>query len=191
MFYQPTTLVREYFGDHVALYFAWLQMYTRWLRFAAATGALTMLGNWMAADGIDSNPLVLAYSIFLSLWSTLFNEAWLYRQKELQFLWGTSGYEEHEQPRPQFRGVVEEDDVTHRKVLVHESPLLRRAKLLTSMVVMLLMVFLVIIGALGAFAIRHTDVRIDEQCFSPCTALEMAWAESERSLPPSLPPSCC
>ena len=66
----------------------------------------------MASDGIDSNPLVLAYSIFLSLWSTLFNEACLYRQKELQFLWGTSGYEEHEQPRPQFRGVVEEDDVT-------------------------------------------------------------------------------
>ena len=65
----------------VALYFAWLQMYTRWLRFAAATGALTMLGNWMAEDGIDSNPLVLAYSIFLSLWSTLFNEAWIWAER--------------------------------------------------------------------------------------------------------------
>ena len=76
MFYQPTTLIREYFGDHVALYFAWLQMYTRWLRIAALLGMLTMIGNWMSASGIDGNPLVLAYSIFLSLWSTMFVEAW-------------------------------------------------------------------------------------------------------------------
>ncbi len=179
MFYQPTTLVREYFGDHVALYFAWLQMYTRWLRFAAATGALTMLGNYMAADGIDSNPLVLAYSIFLSLWSTLFNEAWLYRQKELQFLWGTSGYEEQEQPRPQFRGVVEEDAVTHRKVLVHENPMVRYGRLAASMSVMSFMIVAVIIGALGAFAIRHTDPTVHEKCFNPCIALEMDWAATK------------
>jgi len=175
MFYQPTTLVREYFGDHVALYFAWLQMYTRWLRFAAALGALTMVGNYLSPDGIDSNPLVLAYSIFLSLWSTLFNEAWLYRQKELQFLWGTAGYEDNEQPRPQFRGVVEEDEVTGRKALVHENPSQHAGRMLASIFMMLIMIVLVIFGALGAFIIRHTDATITEKCFNPCTSVEMAW----------------
>ena len=43
--------------------------------------------------------------------------------------------------------------------------------------VMLLMIAIVIIGALGAFAIRHTDAIVEEKCFNPCTALQMSWAE--------------
>ena len=43
------------------------------------------------------------------------------REAELQFLWGSEGYEKKEQPRLQFRGKIDKDAVTGAKVLVHAS----------------------------------------------------------------------
>jgi hypothetical protein len=36
--YQPLDEIRDYFGDHIALYFAWLGHYTRALIFPTAFG---------------------------------------------------------------------------------------------------------------------------------------------------------
>ena len=59
------------------------------------------------------------------------------REAELQFLWGSEGYEKKEQPRLQFRGKIDKDAVTGAKVLVHASETPtddRRVKLVISMV---------------------------------------------------------
>lgn len=118
--YQPLDEIRNYFGDHVALYFAWLGLYTQWLVAPAATGALTMAGNYINDGGLESNPLVLAYSIFLSLWSTSFLEAWKRRENELKFQWGSEGFETTEQPRVQFSGTFEVHPLTGVEKLVHK-----------------------------------------------------------------------
>uniref|UniRef100_A0A8C5ME24 Anoctamin n=1 Tax=Leptobrachium leishanense TaxID=445787 RepID=A0A8C5ME24_9ANUR len=53
--YQPLDHIREYFGEKVAIYFAWLGFYTAWLLPAAVVGSvvfisglLTMKGNTVA-----------------------------------------------------------------------------------------------------------------------------------------------
>lgn len=175
MFYQPTSKVRDYFGDHVALYFAWLQLYTCWLRYAALVGAFVMIGNYYGDNGIDGNPFVLAYSIFLSLWSTMFVEAWVNRENELRCLWGSAGFEAQEQPRPQFRGVIREDPMTKVKELVHESDLVRYAKTAASQTIILFCIMLVIFGAYGAYAIRQIKKVTDESCINPCHQLQQRW----------------
>lgn len=176
MFYQPTSKVRDYFGDHTALYFAWLQLYTCWLRYAALIGAFVMFGNYYGDNGIDGNPFVLAYSIFLSLWSTLFVEAWTNRENELRCLWGSAGFEAQEQPRPQFRGMIREDPMTKVKQLVHESDLQRYAKTAVSQAIILCCIMLVIFGAYGAYAIRQIKKVTEESCINPCHQLQLDWA---------------
>ena len=180
MFYQPTSKIRDYFGDHTALYFAWLQLYTRWLRYAALIGAMVMLGNVISDTGIDGNPLVLSYSIFLSLWSTLFVEAWVNRENELKFLWGSQDFEANEQPRPQFKGVIREDPVTKVKVLVHESAAKRYGKTFVSFSIIGVCIVAVVIGAYAAYAIRQIYKVDEETCLNPCATLEAAWKETNQ-----------
>ena len=81
--YQPIDEIRDYFGEHVALYFAWLGLYTRSLTYPMVLGCITMMGyGWF---GEDSNVLALPYSFFLSLWSTVFLELWTRYENELKF----------------------------------------------------------------------------------------------------------
>ena len=51
--YQPINEIREYFGEHVALYFAWLGLYTRYLTYPMILGALTMIGYQIPGWGDD------------------------------------------------------------------------------------------------------------------------------------------
>ncbi|XP_058155689.1 anoctamin-7 isoform X3 [Dasypus novemcinctus] len=48
--YQPLDHVRRYFGEKVALYFAWLGFYTGWLLPAAVLGTLVFIGGSLAAS---------------------------------------------------------------------------------------------------------------------------------------------
>ncbi|KAJ6656874.1 hypothetical protein lerEdw1_003205 [Lerista edwardsae] len=46
--YQPLDHIREYFGEKVAIYFAWLGFYTAWLLPAAAVGTFVFLAGLLA-----------------------------------------------------------------------------------------------------------------------------------------------
>lgn len=41
--YQPLDLVRDYFGEKLAFYFAWLGFYTSWLIIATILGILVLI----------------------------------------------------------------------------------------------------------------------------------------------------
>uniref|UniRef100_A0A8C5WT35 Anoctamin n=1 Tax=Laticauda laticaudata TaxID=8630 RepID=A0A8C5WT35_LATLA len=62
--YQPLDHIREYFGEKVAIYFAWLGFYTAWLIPAAAIGSFVFLAGLFTMDmnmpvvTCKSNPLV-------------------------------------------------------------------------------------------------------------------------------------
>eukprot|EP00004_Rigifila_ramosa_P007079 TRINITY_DN179_c0_g1_i1.p1 TRINITY_DN179_c0_g1~~TRINITY_DN179_c0_g1_i1.p1 ORF type:complete len:754 (+),score=213.52 TRINITY_DN179_c0_g1_i1:323-2263(+) len=99
---QPMEDIRNYFGEKIALYFAWLGYYTGWLFFAAFVGVIVSIAGW--STGSFDNPGVPVYCFFLSIWSTLFLEFWKREQATLAFQWGTIGFEEEENPRPLFYG---------------------------------------------------------------------------------------
>ncbi|KAM7398722.1 hypothetical protein PAMP_018039 [Pampus punctatissimus] len=53
--YQPLDHIREYFGEKIALYFAWLGFYTGWLLPASFVGTLVFLvGFWLVATDIPA-----------------------------------------------------------------------------------------------------------------------------------------
>ncbi|KAM3875092.1 anoctamin-7 [Diretmus argenteus] len=56
--YQPLDHIREYYGEKIALYFAWLGFYTGWLLPASVVGTVVFLfGFWLMATDVPAKEL--------------------------------------------------------------------------------------------------------------------------------------
>ncbi|KAJ8410646.1 hypothetical protein AAFF_G00186030, partial [Aldrovandia affinis] len=56
--YQPLDHIREYYGEKIALYFAWLGFYTGWLLPAAGVGTVVFLfGIWLMAIDVPAKEI--------------------------------------------------------------------------------------------------------------------------------------
>ena len=95
----PLDPIRRYFGTTIGLYFAWLELYTAHLRAPAAFGLLLYIVQW-ATGAVSLNEMgdwLIAFSVFIALWSTMFLELWKRRENELKHDWGTAQAVRHSQ----------------------------------------------------------------------------------------------
>eukprot|EP00164_Ancoracysta_twista_P000608 GFYU01000804.1.p1 GENE.GFYU01000804.1~~GFYU01000804.1.p1 ORF type:complete len:773 (+),score=236.18 GFYU01000804.1:115-2433(+) len=97
---QPIEEIRLYFGERIALYFAWLGFYTKWLIVPSLFGLILFIVQ-VQNDNFD-NAGVPVYCCFLALWATFFLEFWKREQVQYAVNWGMTDYEEEEFTRPQF-----------------------------------------------------------------------------------------
>jgi hypothetical protein len=113
---QPVDPVKDYFGEKIGLYFLWLGHYTSWLFFAGIVGFFCWIN--IAADGNDPNAVIMPYfASFIAFWATLFLEFWKRKEVTTAMKWGTTGFEEEEQSRPQFIGEQRPSPVTGKQYL--------------------------------------------------------------------------
>ncbi|XP_051963446.1 anoctamin-7-like [Xyrauchen texanus] len=64
--YQPLDHIREYFGEKIALYFAWLGFYTGWLLPAAVVGFIIFLfGIWLMVTDVPAEQLCSSGDTFV------------------------------------------------------------------------------------------------------------------------------
>ena len=154
----PLDSIRDYFGDHVGLYFAWLQLYTRSMIAPAIFGVVTFFAPLAAGNSPgtkpDENPLTSAYSIYLCVWTAMFLSFWKRRENELKFLWGSEHYEDEEEVRRQFVGVMEINEVTKKVTVKHKSATARAGRLTCSYTTSMVLIVCVIIGAFSATCLR-------------------------------------
>ncbi|OSX64068.1 hypothetical protein POSPLADRAFT_1168220 [Postia placenta MAD-698-R-SB12] len=85
--------IRHQFGEAIALYFAFLSYYTKYLI------AISLVGGYFYFFG---EPYNAVYSCILLLWSIAFVESWRIRQRILSVRWGTRGSFRVEKRRPQY-----------------------------------------------------------------------------------------
>ena len=130
-FWVPLDAIRDYFGDHVGLYSAWLGLYTGKLITPGIVGVGCMVGQGFL-NGVDNNWMTVPYSVYLALWSVLFLTLWQRKENELSFLWGTEDVESSEQPRSEFEGILLVNQETHQEMLVHPSQQVRGCRRFTS-----------------------------------------------------------
>lgn len=110
---QPTDKIRNYYGEKIGLYFKWLGLYESWLILAAIVGFFM----WIAIAADDNNPnaeTVPYFAGFMALWSALFLEHWKRTEITAAMEWGTVGFEDEEQERPNFEGETELSAVNGR-----------------------------------------------------------------------------
>ncbi|OQR85391.1 anoctamin-like protein [Achlya hypogyna] len=119
---QPISEIRDYFGERIGFYFAYLGHYTTWLMYSSIVGfivfALKMINDpkdvmVVGSDNVTRKsevPSVMTYAIpifavFMCIWATLFMESWKREQNVLAMKWGMSELDDFdENPRPQFTG---------------------------------------------------------------------------------------
>jgi hypothetical protein len=155
MLSQPIDEVRDYFGDHVALYFAWMELYTRALFWPAGLGCFGMITQ-LTVDTVDDNPFTIPYSVFFAAWSIVFLSSWKRRENELKFLWGTEGFEARERPRSAFVGAHVVNPETNRDEIVYTQPAKRMIVNVLSLCVSIAFCCGTILLAVGATLIKDT-----------------------------------
>jgi hypothetical protein len=150
-------IVIDYFGEKVAYYFLFLGHYTSWLFVAAIVG----IGAWanIAVNNNDPNaPVIPYYSGFMALWATCFLESWKRKEAWYAMIWGTIGFQEEEQARPQFKGELTSSPVDGEDEL-YFSVAEKSSRSLQSLIVISIAICFVIAVVASLFLLRLTMVK--------------------------------
>lgn len=99
---QPIEDIKQYFGESIALYFAFLEFYTLALAVPAVLGLIGCIFT-------ETVPFFCAFNV---IWVTIFLELWKRKSNAFAFKWGTIGMTSMDEPRPGFRGIMGVDAVT-------------------------------------------------------------------------------
>jgi hypothetical protein len=107
----PYRKIRCYFGDYVAIYYAWFYHYNRWLVIPAIFALFTMILNFFFPS--FSKLSLTVYSLFVSLWSQIFLIYWDRKCSEISIEWDnyTDEYE-IDNTRRKFKGEWRRSPIT-------------------------------------------------------------------------------
>eukprot|EP00658_Telonema_sp_P-2_P032896 TRINITY_DN24254_c0_g1_i2.p1 TRINITY_DN24254_c0_g1~~TRINITY_DN24254_c0_g1_i2.p1 ORF type:complete len:535 (-),score=145.60 TRINITY_DN24254_c0_g1_i2:162-1766(-) len=107
---QPLTKIRDYFGEEIAMYFAFVEHFWSALSLPAVLGILTFgIGK---AIGDDMSAAVLVYTIFMNAWSIFFLEIWTRKEKTYQVEWDCADFESTAENRLDFEGRLRRSRIT-------------------------------------------------------------------------------
>ncbi|XP_078073040.1 anoctamin-10 [Mustelus asterias] len=108
--FQPLDEIQRYFGQSIALYFAFLEYFTFALFPMAIIGVPYYLFAWEDYDKY------IVFATFNLVWSTIVLEVWKRWCAKLSYKWGTlTKKKEFEEPRPGFHGTLGVNPATGRK----------------------------------------------------------------------------
>lgn len=165
VYYKKTDheVLRNYYGEKIALYFAWLQFYLRWLIFPSILGLIVFIiqeasggledsnNEWTIAEGTN-----FVFVIALCISSSFFDQMWARREARFAWKWGCSDKEDDEHQRTEYEGVYGKDPVTgKRKKLNHQTAWMRFKRTLSFSVIFVL-IALVIIFIVAIFWYKST-----------------------------------
>merc|ERR1711871_1187016 len=127
---QKVSDVKNYFGERIGLYFAWLGHFTSWLVVAMTMGIIAWAN--VQANASDPNAVIMPYFAGgMAVWATLYLESWKRHQLMLEMHWGTTNVEQNQSTRPDFHGLKTIDPVTGQSTLYYARHL-RNNKLMKS-----------------------------------------------------------
>mmetsp|Transcript_2675 Transcript_2675/g.4513 ORF Transcript_2675/g.4513 Transcript_2675/m.4513 type:complete len:767 (+) Transcript_2675:110-2410(+) len=101
---QPVWDIKQYLGEKVAMYFAFLGHYTNWLLGLSFIGILVTVYDGMV--GTLSSVMTPYFAAFVAFWAVLMLEYWKRRQATLAMEWGMTEFEEEQLDRPEFHGTL-------------------------------------------------------------------------------------
>ncbi|KAF9126169.1 Anoctamin-7 [Mortierella sp. 14UC] len=173
---QPLEEIRHYYGEKVALYFAWIGHYTKWLIWAALGGVVFLVygilnffiheqnnGSFGARlVHVFDNALTLPFALFMSIWSALFVEYWKRKSAVLAYEWNTLDFEQQERARPEFKPTgTRISPVTGKRELYYP-----RYKQIVSILISIMVVLIsiaIVIVSVGALMVFNKFMKSDDE----------------------------
>ncbi|EDO33016.1 predicted protein, partial [Nematostella vectensis] len=111
----PLQEIRDYYGEGVALYFAWMTCFTWTLVPVAVLGAMLYIFKPKGVT-VDDNPLLPFYEVLMAFWAIAFLVIWKRKESELAYKWNTYNIDHIEQVRPQFHGAIITSPITDKPI---------------------------------------------------------------------------
>ncbi|CAG8513238.1 11068_t:CDS:10 [Cetraspora pellucida] len=196
---QPLEEIKEYFGEKMALYFAWLGFYTTWLTISSAAGVLVIVNGTIegiktqaffgGAAGISviwDNALTAPFAFFMSIWSILFLQYWKRTNASIQYDWNVTEFEREELPRPEFYGTTLRKSPITMKNEIHFPFSQRLQKLAISGIVVFVSYASEIVKEINIgcdygncmieLTIQLAIILIGRQLFGQCQEILIPWA---------------
>jgi len=102
---QPLEIMREYFGEKMALFYTWLGFYCTMLWIPGLTGAalfVTQVITFVETGSLE-NPYCLVYACVLSLWANVFCALWKQLENTRKYQWDMLAFEDFEEIRDEFK----------------------------------------------------------------------------------------
>lgn len=160
---QPLDDIRQYYGEKISLYFAWIGTYANFMKCAAFFGLAVQIAKYFypQTDSIYQI-LTVSFAIFLTFWASFFDQLWGRKEKILAWHWGTSNLSEIEMQRGDFIGKFEKDEVTGRMKVIEKKSSLSRFKKILSYSFILTLIFVVIGAVVSIFLFRAYMLSVDE-----------------------------
>ena len=127
--FAPVGLIRDYYGDEIAVYYEWMNFFLRWISVPAASAVLIRILNSLFFEQSQS-PLNALFAIGMSYWAALFSINWNKHERGLRIQWNNLYHTEMnvEQIREEFVGeptinpiteVMEPDYPDHKRRLMY------------------------------------------------------------------------
>lgn len=111
----PVDLIRDYYGEEVAMYFEWMNFFLRWVLPPGVLGLVSWILNNLLFDP-ESSPLNAFFAIAMSIWAALFSINWRKHERSLAVTWDNLWTNDHqvEQIREEFVGEPAVNPVTEK-----------------------------------------------------------------------------
>jgi len=107
----PIHDIKNYYGEEVAFYFAWMSFLT-WALFPVAIFGVALFLHRPKGITVDDSPYLPAYALLMAFWTIIYTKCWRRKEHELALSWGTSAVEKAEVLRPEFCGILRKSPVT-------------------------------------------------------------------------------
>uniref|UniRef100_A0A7S3LXU2 Anoctamin n=1 Tax=Palpitomonas bilix TaxID=652834 RepID=A0A7S3LXU2_9EUKA len=150
---QPLDEIRNYYGEKVAMYFAWLGFYTQWLFFATVVSVcFGLFQMYVIYAEVTDDRVTPFYCLFLAVWATFYLEFWKRKCAALSHRWGVSDYSARETPRPEFVGVMKFNPYSGRDEEVNKKTWI--VKILAGIPAVFLIIAVVLAAAISLLIYR-------------------------------------
>jgi len=144
--------IRNYYGEEIGYYFAFMRQYTHKLKYPAFIGifffVMQLIEGEVAIQGIT------LYVAIVIIWSVIFMEWWERYETELSNSWGMSRFARKAVPRPQFHGQKVISSVNGKVVEDHRFKLMYYCGLCCSYSTVFFFVALVLVAVVHLFIWR-------------------------------------
>lgn len=107
----PLKDLRDYYGEDVAIYFAWMSYFTYALIPIALFGVALYLHRPKGMT-VDDSPYLPVYALLMAFWAIMFIKGWKRKESELALDWGTYSIEKVTAIRPEFSGIKRISPIT-------------------------------------------------------------------------------
>jgi len=112
----PLDEIRDYYGEEIAFYFAWMSFLSKWLLIPGIFGVITMAQRWWRQDTIDEDEYTPFYGLGCFIWAIVYCRFWKRQEHRLAYSWGTYAQSAYERKgyflRPEFKGTPRKSPVT-------------------------------------------------------------------------------